>query len=55
MSGSTARMQAIAAITNFKPSAPPLNFHELSSHDYYGANVFTMSEMQKRLPKAVEG
>jgi glutamine synthetase len=46
-------MQAISAITNFKPSAPPLNFHELSSHDYYGANVFSMSEMQKRLPKQV--
>ncbi len=53
MSGSTARMQAISAVTNFKPSAPPLNFHELSSHDYYGANVFSMSEMQKRLPKQV--
>ncbi len=53
MSGSIARLQAIAAITNFKPSAPPLNFHELSSHEVFGANVFSMSEMQKRLPKAV--
>jgi glutamine synthetase len=46
-------MQAIAAITNFKPTAPAVDFHELSSHDVYGANVFSMSEMQKRLPKAV--
>jgi len=46
-------LQAISAVTNYKPSAPPLNFHELSSHDLYGANVFSMSEMQKRLPKQV--
>jgi glutamine synthetase len=46
-------LQAIAAVTNYKPSAPPLDFHELSSHDVYGANVFSMSEMQKRLPKQV--
>ncbi len=53
MSGSTARLQAIAAVTNYKPSAPPLDFHELSSHDVYGANVFSITEMQKRLPKQV--
>jgi glutamine synthetase len=53
VSGSTARLQAISAVTNYKPSAPPLNFHELSSHDVYGANVFSMNEMQKRLPKQV--
>ena len=53
MSGSTARMQAIAAVTNYKPSAPPLNFKELSSHEVFGANVFSLSEMQKRLPKQV--
>ncbi|MCU0876250.1 MAG: glutamine synthetase III [Pirellulaceae bacterium] len=53
MSGSTARLQAISAVTNFKASSPPLNFHELSSHDLFGANVFSMGEMQKRLPKQV--
>jgi glutamine synthetase len=50
---STARFEAIKAITNYKTTEPPLNFKELSSHDVYGANVFSMSEMQKRLPKAV--
>jgi glutamine synthetase len=48
VSGSTARLQAISAVTNFKASSPPLNFHELSSHDLFGANVFSMGEMQKR-------
>jgi glutamine synthetase len=53
VSGSTARLQAISAVTNYKPSGPPLNFKELSSKDVYGANVFSLSEMQKRLPKPV--
>jgi glutamine synthetase len=53
VSGSTARMQAIAAVTNYKADGPPVNFKELSSHDVYGANVFSLSEMQKRLPKQV--
>jgi glutamine synthetase len=50
---STARFEAIKAITNYKATDPPLNFKELSSHDVYGANVFSMNEMQKRLPKPV--
>ena len=53
MSGSTARLQAIKAVTNYKPNGPPLNFKELSSKDVYGANVFSLGEMQKRLPKPV--
>jgi len=53
VSHSTARFQAISAVTNYKPSGPPLNFKELSSHEVFGANVFSMSEMAKRLPKPV--
>ena len=53
MSGSSARLQAIAAVTNYKPKLPPVNFRELSSKDVYGANVFSMAEMQSRLPKPV--
>src|SRR5262245_45651973 len=30
-----------------------MNFKELSSHDVFGANVFTLGEMQKRLPKPI--
>jgi glutamine synthetase len=53
VSGSSARLQAIAAVTNYKPFSPALNFKELSSHDVFGANVFSLGEMQKRLPKQV--
>jgi glutamine synthetase len=50
---STARFEAIKAITNYQPSAPPLNFKELSSHQCFGSNVFSLAEMQKRLPKPI--
>ncbi|MBW8883244.1 MAG: glutamine synthetase III, partial [Planctomycetia bacterium] len=53
MGHSTARFEAIKAITNYKPTAPPLNFKELSSHACFGANVFSLAEMQKRLPKPI--
>ena len=53
MSGSTARLEAIKAVTNYKPTGAPLNFKELSSSDFFGANVFSLSEMAKRLPKPV--
>src|SRR4051812_9856684 len=44
---------AISAVTNYKPLSPALNFKELSSHDVFGANVFSMKEMSKRLPKPI--
>ncbi|MGA2259195.1 MAG: glutamine synthetase III [Thermoguttaceae bacterium] len=53
MSGSTSRLQAIAAVTNYKPISPPLNFAEAPSGEFYGSNVFGLAEMQKRLPKLV--
>jgi glutamine synthetase len=53
VSGSKARMQAIAAVTSYKPTSPPVNFKVQSSKDVFGANVFGLSEMQKRLPKPV--
>ncbi|MEX2173427.1 MAG: glutamine synthetase III [Pirellulaceae bacterium] len=53
MSGSTARLQAIAAVNNYKAGAPPVNFKELSSSEIFGAHVFSLSVMQKRLPKPV--
>ncbi len=53
MSGSSARQQAIAAVTNYKPENPPVNFRDLSSKDVFGANVFSLSEMQSRLPKPI--
>ena len=53
MSGSTARMAAIAAVTNYRPISPPMNFAETPSGDLFGSNVFGLSVMEKRLPKAV--
>jgi glutamine synthetase len=53
VSGSSARQQAIAAVTQYKPEMPPVNFRELSSKDVFGANVFSLSEMQSRLPKPI--
>ena len=48
MSGSTARLQAIAAVTNYKPISAPLNFAETPSAEIFGANTFGTAEMEKR-------
>ncbi len=53
MSGSSARFDAITAVTNYKPISPPMNFAETPSGALFGANVFGLAEMEKRLPKAV--
>jgi glutamine synthetase len=50
---STSRMNAIAAVTNYKPIEKPLNFAETPSKDLFGVNVFSDSVMRERLPKAV--
>ena len=52
-SGSSARMAAIAAVTNYRPSAPPMNFIDTPAKDLFAANVFTKAVMKERLPKAV--
>ncbi len=53
MSGSTARLQAIAAVTNYKPMSAPMNFSDTSPSEIFGTNVFGMAEMERRLPKQV--
>lgn len=53
MSGSTARLQAVNAVTNYKPISPPLNFAETPASEIFGINVFSISTMQERLPKTV--
>ena len=50
---STSRMNAVAAVTNYKPIEKPLNFSETPSKDLFGVNVFSDSVMRERLPKAV--
>ena len=53
MSGNATRLQAIAAVTNYKPSAPSLNFAETPTGEIFGSNVFSMTVMKDRLPKNV--
>ena len=52
MSASISRLQAINAVTNFKP-ATSTNFRDVFSADLYGSNVFSPAEMKNRLPKDI--
>lgn len=53
MSGIQARLNAISAITNYTPSADPMNFAETKPTELFGCNVFNDKVMKDRLPKAV--
>ncbi len=53
MSGIQARLNAISAIINYKPSHAPLNFSETKPTDVFGCNVFNDNVMKERLPKHV--
>jgi len=46
-------MNAVAAVTNYKPIEKPLNFSETPSKSLFGINVFGDSVMRERLPKSV--
>lgn len=52
MSGIQARLNAISAVTNYKPTTAPLNFAETKPTDLFGCNVFSDKVMKERLPKA---
>ncbi|MGD9946858.1 MAG: glutamine synthetase III [Desulfobulbus sp.] len=53
MSGIQARLNAISAIINYKPSHAPLNFSETKPTDVFGSNVFSDKVMKERLPKHI--
>jgi glutamine synthetase len=53
MSGIKARLDAISAIINYKPSHAPLNFSETKPTEVFGCNVFSDKVMRERLPKDV--
>ena len=53
MSGSSARLQAIEAVTTYHPVAAPLSFSNVSASELFGSNVFNKSAMKERLPKPV--
>ncbi|PQO45432.1 glutamine synthetase III [Blastopirellula marina] len=46
-------MAAIAAVTNYKPSAPAMNFLETPTQELFSSNVFGKSVMKDRLPKPI--
>ncbi len=50
MSGIQARLNAISAIINYKPSHAPLNFSGTKPTDMFGSNVFNDKVMKERLP-----
>jgi glutamine synthetase len=53
LGGLTPRMAAISAVTNYRPSEPPLNFVDTPARDLFAANVFDKAQMKDRLPKAI--
>lgn len=53
MSGSAARLQAIEAVTNYRPISEPLSFSKGSANEFFGTNVFGATTMKARLPKPV--
>ncbi len=46
-------MAAISAVTNYSPSAAPMNFIDTPAQELFAANVFSRAVMKQRLPKAV--
>jgi len=49
----SARQAAIAAVTNWQPISPPLNFADTPAAELFASNVFGSSVMKNRLPKQV--
>lgn len=53
MSGRTARIHAITAVTNYQPISAPMSFAETSVGDLFGSNVFNRKVMKASLPPAI--
>jgi glutamine synthetase len=51
--GGSARSAAIAAVTNYRATNPPMNFIDTPAQDLFAANVFSKAVMKARLPKPV--
>ena len=50
---SNARLNAIAAVTNYRATAPALDFSKTSAGEIFGSNVFNDRVMKARLSPAV--
>ncbi len=53
MSGSSARLAAIEAVTTYQPTSEPVSFSADTASELYGSNVFNKAAMKVRLPKPV--
>src|SRR3984885_12747766 len=53
LSGSSGRLQAIEAVTTYRPSAEHLSLTKTSATEFFGVNVFNKAVMKARLPKPV--
>ena len=53
MSGSTARLRAVAAVNEYKMGSPALKFVDSPTGELFGVNVFSIAVMKDRLPKGV--
>ncbi|MCW5891137.1 MAG: glutamine synthetase III [bacterium] len=53
MSGTAERLQAIEAVTKYKPISEPLSFSKITASELFGSNVFSRAVMKQRLPKPV--
>lgn len=53
MSGNVSRIQAITAVTGYKPLPPQFDLAEMPAEALFGSYVFSLSVMKDRLPKGV--
>lgn len=53
MSGNVSRIQAITAVTGYKPLPPQFDQAETPAEELFGSHVFSLSVMKDRLPKGV--
>jgi glutamine synthetase len=53
LSGSSGRLQAIEAVTTYRPSTEHLSLTKTSATEFFGVNVFNKAVMKARLPKPV--
>jgi glutamine synthetase len=53
LSGSSARLAAIEAVTTYHPTHEPVSFSADTASEMYGSNVFSKAAMKVRLPKPV--
>ena len=51
--GGSARLDAISAVTGYRPISSPLNFVDTPAQELFSSNVFSKKVMKDRLPKPI--